>query len=141
MNWKTWLCGGAILAAIVGATPSTAADAPLNWSDQRDFDFASRGFVATRKDPKIVDASGKVVWDLSAYDFLKGQPRATVNPSLWRQASLLAKHGLFKVTDRVWQVRGFDISNTTFIQGDTGWIVIDTTAQERRGGKECRSLS
>jgi alkyl sulfatase BDS1-like metallo-beta-lactamase superfamily hydrolase len=126
MNWKTWLCGGAILATILGATPSTAADGALNWNDRRDFDFASRGFVATRKDPKITDASGKVVWDLSAYDFLKGEPPATVNPSLWRQASLLSKHGLFKVTDRVWQVRGFDIANTTFIQGDTGWIVIDT---------------
>jgi alkyl sulfatase BDS1-like metallo-beta-lactamase superfamily hydrolase len=48
-----------------------------------------------------------------------------VNPSLWRQAQLLSKHGLFKVSDRVYQVRGFDISNITFVRGDTGWIVID----------------
>ena len=49
-----------------------------------------------------------------------------MNPALWRQAQLLSRHGLFKVADRIWQVRGFDIANATFIQGDTGWIVIDT---------------
>jgi alkyl sulfatase BDS1-like metallo-beta-lactamase superfamily hydrolase len=66
------------------------------------------------------------VWDLSAFDFLKGEVPATVNPSLWRQGQLLARTGLFKVSERVWQVRGFDLANITFVRGDTGWIVIDT---------------
>ena len=60
------------------------------------------------------------MWDLSAFDFLKGDAPPTVNPSLWRQAELLAKNGLFKVTDRVYQVRGFDLANITFVRGRHG---------------------
>lgn len=96
------------------------------FADKQDFDFARRGFVATRADPLIKDATGRTVWDLSQFDFLRSTAPATVNPSLWRQSQLLAMHGLFQVTDRIWQVRGFDIANATFIKSDTGWIVIDT---------------
>ena len=95
------------------------------FSDRRDFDFADRGFVATRKDPVIANAAGQPVWILSAFDFLKGEAPPTVNPSLWRQAQLMAKHGLYKVSDRIWQVRGFDLANITFVKGDKGWIIID----------------
>lgn len=98
----------------------------LPFSNTQDFDFAQRGFVATRKDPKITNAAGGVVWDLSAFDFLKDANSETVNPSLWRQGQLMAKHGLFKVSDTIWQVRGFDLANITFVKGKTGWIVIDT---------------
>ena len=101
------------------------------FQDRQDFDFASRGFLGARADPLIKGAAGQTVWDLSAFDFLKGDAPATVNPSLWRQAELLAKNGLFRVTDRVYQVRGFDLANITFVKGDAGWIVIDTlTATE-----------
>ena len=96
------------------------------FSDTRDFDFAQRGFIATRKDPLITNAAGQPVWSLSAFDFLKAADSATVNPSLWRQAQLMAKHGLFQVSDRIWQVRGFDLANITFVKGDKGWIIIDT---------------
>ena len=99
--------------------------ASLPFSDRQDFDFASRGFLGTRKDPVIRDAKGEVVWDLSVYDFLKGEAPATVNPSLWRQAQLLSMSGLFQVSDNIWQVRGFDLANITFVKGETGWIVID----------------
>ena len=130
---------GLALALATAATAALAADPPsvptlasqtavlkaLPFEDRQDFDFASRGFVGTRADPKIAGPRG-VAWDLSAYDFLKAPAPPTVNPSLWRQAQLLSKHGLFKVADGVWQVRGFDVANTTFIQGKTGWIVIDT---------------
>jgi alkyl sulfatase BDS1-like metallo-beta-lactamase superfamily hydrolase len=119
--------------ALAGDPPSAAtiaaqarAQAALPFADRQDFDFASRGFVATRSDPKIVRADGGVAWDLTAYDFLKGPAPATANPGLWRQAQLLSKSGLFKVADRIWQVRNFDVANSTFIAGDTGWIVIDT---------------
>lgn len=96
------------------------------FSDTRDFDFAQRGFIATRKDRLISNAAGQPVWDLGAFDFLKDASSPTVNPSLWRQAQLMARHGLFQVSDRIWQVRGFDLANITFVKGEKGWIIIDT---------------
>ena len=130
------LIAGASLLLLTGPaladTPSdatrkanAAALADLPMADTRDFDFASRGFVATLKDPVIRDAAGKPVWDTAAFAFAKGAAPASVNPSLWRHAQVLGKAGLFKVTDRIWQVRGFDVSNITFVRGDKGWIVID----------------
>jgi alkyl sulfatase BDS1-like metallo-beta-lactamase superfamily hydrolase len=100
--------------------------ATRNFADTRDFEFADRGYIATRANPLITNAAGQTVWSLSAFDFLKGPAPATVNPSLWRQGQLMAKHGLFQVSDRIWQVRGFDLANITFVKGDTGWIIIDT---------------
>lgn len=97
-------------------TQHETVQASLPFSDTRDFDFAARGFVATRKDPLITNAAGQTVWDLNAFDFLKEASSATVNPSLWRQGQLMAKHGLFKVSDRIWQVRGFDLANITFVK-------------------------
>ncbi|WP_419317465.1 alkyl/aryl-sulfatase [Caulobacter sp. ErkDOM-E] len=129
------------LAAHAGQAASTptierqkAVAQALPFSDRQDFEFADRGFLGTRADPLIKRADGQVAWNLAAYDFLKGEPPATVNPSLWRQAQLLSRHGLFQVSDRVWQVRGFDVSNITFIKGDSGWVVVDplTTAETAR---------
>ncbi len=102
-----------------------AAVAELPMADTRDFDLASRGFIATRDDPVIRDAAGKPVWDSAALAFAEGNAPASVHPSLWRHAQVLGKAGLFKVTDRIWQVRGFDVANITFVRGDKGWIVID----------------
>lgn len=104
---------------------NAAALATLPMADRQDFDFAARGFVATRKEPVIRDAAGKPVWDTTAFAFAGGDAPASVNPSLWRHAQVLGKAGLFKVTDRIWQVRGFDVANITFVRGDKGWIVID----------------
>ena len=103
----------------------------LPFEDREDFDFAARGFIATLEDPVIRAADGRVVVDLSAYAFLDGPAPATANPSLWRQAQLLTRHGLFEVAEGVYQVRGFDISVISFIRGRTGWIVVDplTTAE------------
>jgi alkyl sulfatase BDS1-like metallo-beta-lactamase superfamily hydrolase len=100
-------------------------------SDQQDFEDARRGFIATGKDVVVIDAGGAEVWNLPAYDFIQGDAPASVNPSLWRQASLNKINGLFKVTDRVFQVRGYDLSNMSIIEGDTGWIIVDPlTSQE-----------
>jgi alkyl sulfatase BDS1-like metallo-beta-lactamase superfamily hydrolase len=79
-----------------------------------------------------------VVWDLNAYEFVKGEAPDTVNPSLWRHDQVLAKSGLFQVSDTIWQVRGFDLSNVTFIKGKTGWIVIDplTSAEVAKAALE-----
>ncbi len=100
----------------------------LPFNNRQDFKDATRGFIAA-DDPMLVqNQNGKMVWDLESYKtFIKDNLPApsTVNPSLWRMAQLNMYHGLFKVTDRIYQVRGYDLSNITFIQGDTGWIVFD----------------
>ncbi|HEY4992596.1 MAG TPA: alkyl sulfatase dimerization domain-containing protein, partial [Nakamurella sp.] len=93
--------------------------------DRTDFDNAERGLVDALDPCIITDSSGKVVWDLEAYSYLDADCPDTVNPSLWRQAQLCAKQGLFLVTDGIYQVRGFDLSNMTIVEGDTGVIVID----------------
>src|SRR5882672_1618294 len=98
----------------------------LPFGDLQDFKDARRGFIGSLPEVEITNAQGRVVWSLREYAFL-GEETApeTVNPSLWRQARLNMHHGLFQVTERVYQVRGFDISNMTLIEGDTGVIVID----------------
>ncbi len=107
--------------------------------DRKDFEFASRGFIATRTDPVIKHESGaRAAFDLSAYEFLAGEAPASANPSLWRQAQILTKHGLFKVADRIYQVRGFDVSTVSFIDAGEGWIVVDplTTIEVARAAFE-----
>jgi len=113
------------------ATPVTrarqrAALETLPFDDTRDFEDAARGFVATLPEVEIKNAQGRVVWSLRDYAFLaRAEAPPTVNPSLWRQARLNLHHGLFQVTERVYQVRGFDLSNMTLIEGERGVIVVD----------------
>ena len=95
-----------------------AVRAQLPFSDRQDFEDATRGFIATIDDPS----------DPNRYAFLKGDAQPTVNPSLWRQAQLNVPNGLFKVADRIYQVRGFSVSSLTIVEGDTGVILIDTLA-------------
>ncbi len=102
-----------------------AVSAALPAEDGRDAEFAARGFIASRADPLIRAADGRAVWNLGSYDFVAGAAPDTVNPSLWRHIGLLRRHGLFKVAEDVWQVRGFDVSNMTIVRGNTGWILID----------------
>lgn len=97
----------------------------LPFGDTTDFDDADRGFLG-RLDPCVVRAAdGRVVWDNDAYDFLTGTAPTSVHPSLWRQSQLAAKQGLYEVVPGIYQVRGLDLSNISFIEGDTGIIVID----------------
>jgi alkyl sulfatase BDS1-like metallo-beta-lactamase superfamily hydrolase len=98
----------------------------LPFADRQDFDDAQRGFIGTLPDVEIRNDAGRVVWSLKDYAFLREPaPPPTVNPSLWRQAQLNLFNGLFQVTDRIYQIRGFDVSNMTLIEGDRGLIVID----------------
>jgi len=93
---------------------------------QEDFENSTRGFIATIPDARIVNEAGHPVWELTSFAFEDEEtPPDTVNPSLWRQAKLNKIHGLFKVTDRIYQVRNFDLSNITFIEGDKGYVIID----------------
>ena len=104
---------------------NAAFGAGLPLADQRDFDDATRGFIAAMPDPVLRDAAGNVVWDSTRAAFIHGAAPASVNPSLWRQETLNNAHGLFKVTDGIWQIRGDDLANMTLVAGKTGWIVID----------------
>jgi alkyl sulfatase BDS1-like metallo-beta-lactamase superfamily hydrolase len=104
-----------------------ATRAALPFSDTRDFDDASRGFLGTRENARIASEQGRVVWSLEPYGFLAGEEAPpTVDPSLWRQSRLNMNHGLFEVVPGVYQVRGLDIANMTLIEGDKGVIVVDT---------------
>src|SRR5580692_4857789 len=99
-----------------------------------DFERATRGMIAPGTPRQVPGRLGQVLWDLDAYAFLDDpatiEPPSTVNPSLWRQGRLNNIAGLFEVTPSIFQVRGMDISNVTFISGVTGWIVIDPLTSE-----------
>jgi alkyl sulfatase BDS1-like metallo-beta-lactamase superfamily hydrolase len=117
-------------AAPPTASPQTQADnaalaASLNWADDQDFEFAARGFMGSIPDGKIRNDKGEVLRDLNDEAQFSGPAPPTVNPSLWRNATLLARHGLFQVADGIWQVRGLDLANMTVIRGATGWIIVD----------------
>jgi alkyl sulfatase BDS1-like metallo-beta-lactamase superfamily hydrolase len=97
----------------------------LPFADTEDFDDARRGWIGSLSDPVISATDGRVVWDADAYAFLDAECPDTVNPSLWRQGQLAAIHGLFEVTEGIYQVRGLDLSIMTIVEGDTGVLVID----------------
>ena len=113
-----------------GATTITAeANAEwyekLDFSDRREFANAERGWL-DNAEGKIIDGEdNRSAWDLQSYGDLNRDAPDTVNPSLWRNTQLNAKAGLFEVCDGIYQVRGFDMANTTFIRTDHGWIVFD----------------
>ena len=91
----------------------------LPFSDVRDFDDATRGFLGTLENARIASAQGRVVWSLEPYGFLSGaEAPPTVDPSLWRQSRLNMNHGLFEVVPGVYQVRGLDITITTTASSD-----------------------
>jgi alkyl sulfatase BDS1-like metallo-beta-lactamase superfamily hydrolase len=118
-----------------GATANTeranaAVRQAMTMNDKQDFEDATRGLMAQLKDPIVKAADGRVVWDTQRYEFVKGDPPATVNPSLWREQKLNTAAGLFKVVDGVYQIRGYDMANMTLVEGASGWIVIDTLFTE-----------
>ena len=99
----------------------------LPFDDTSDYDDVSRDLVAPLPGTPLVDNEGNTIWDPTEYDFIQNGSDApnSVNPSLWRQAQLVNTSGLFKVTDRLYQVRNYDLSNLTIIEGDTGLIIVD----------------
>lgn len=101
------------------------ARASLPMADTRDFELAQRGLIARVDDLVIPADQGGTAWDMTRYGFLDGDAPASVHPGLWRQAKLNNLYGLYEVTDGIYQVRSYDLSNISFIRGSTGWIVID----------------
>ncbi|MBK9179454.1 MAG: MBL fold metallo-hydrolase [Acidimicrobiales bacterium] len=111
-------------AATRAAIDAMAASLPTH--DRQDFEDATRGFVGRADQRQVTANDGRVVWDLDAYEFLRGaEAPDTANPSLWRQGQLLIEDGLFEVVPGIYQLRGFDLSVMSVIEGDSGVIVID----------------
>src|SRR5271167_2886743 len=98
----------------------------LPFADTKDFEEAKRGFIAAPPYRKIMTDKGDVAWDMDNWNFLlQGKDYNSIHPSLQRQALLNMEYGLFEVVPGIYQVRGFDLANISFIKGNTGWIVID----------------
>ncbi len=120
------------------AAVNAAAAVRFDFTDRADFERVHRGLLAQLDPPVVSGAAGNILWDLSRFDFVQGEAPASVHPSLWRQAQLNNVHGLFEVVPGIYQVRGYDISNVSFVRSDRGWIVIDPltvaeTASAARG--------
>jgi len=98
---------------------------PADFKDRTDFENADRGFIASIEPMTISDADGRRIWDMDGWAFLEGTCPETANASLWRQGQLNCRHGLYEVTEGIYQVRGFDLSNMTLVESDHGVIVID----------------
>ena len=109
--------------------------------DAADMSRVTRGLVATHP-TGVIEEDGRTVWDIGRHDFVRDSEVApdSVNASLWNQARLNAVHGLFEVAPGLWQARGYDISNITFIAGDTGWLIIDPLTSEACA-KACLDLA
>jgi alkyl sulfatase BDS1-like metallo-beta-lactamase superfamily hydrolase len=107
---------------------NAAMAAGLNWKDEQSFSDAQKGYVATWDPLTITDSNDNIVWNIEPYLQMEGPGEhipATVNPSLWRQAHLNNFNGLFQVCEGIYQLRAFDMSNMTIIEGKTGLIIID----------------
>ncbi len=116
---------GHVQATDMTARANAAMSARLPLEDGAEFEDALRGFVA-KDDPLVTKtAAGQEVWNRPSYDFIEGAAPPSVNPSLWRQAKLNNFNGLFKVTDRIYQVRGYDLANMSIIEGESGRILVD----------------
>jgi len=97
----------------------------LPFSDQTDYENARKGFIATIDEGVIKLDNGQISYSMEQFDFIKGDAPAEANPSLWRQSELNSINGLFKVSDNIYQIRGFDLANMTLVKGKSGWIIID----------------
>ncbi|MGH8806953.1 MAG: alkyl/aryl-sulfatase [Noviherbaspirillum sp.] len=154
---QTVLAGSTMIALLFGGiAPSSHAQAAkdaeaatqalqvetlkkLPFNDTADIAEAKRGFIGTIPNATIKREDGRLVWTVAGFEFANsGKAPATVNPSLWRHAQLENLHGLFHVAGRIYQVRGFDLSSMTIIEGKTGLIIIDplTSAETAKAALE-----
>src|SRR5699024_839978 len=101
------------------------ASVKLPWHDTKDYDLVQKGFIGTIADTAVRAQDGTAVLDIAAASKFTGNAPDTVNPSLWRLARLNSVHGLFKVTEGVYQVRNLDIANMSVIVGERGYIIVD----------------
>ncbi|WP_236054025.1 alkyl/aryl-sulfatase [Pseudomonas arcuscaelestis] len=99
----------------------------LPFNDKTSFELAHKGFIAPLPSEVIKGKAGNVIWDPAKYAFIKEGEVApdTTNPSLWRQSQLINISGLFEVTDGIYQVRNYDLSNMTIVEGKEGITIFD----------------
>jgi alkyl sulfatase BDS1-like metallo-beta-lactamase superfamily hydrolase len=98
----------------------------LPFDDTRDFDEQKRGLIAPMKEMTIPADAGHIAWDMKRFQFLDQQDEFdSIHPSLHRISRLNNNYGLYEVVPGIYQVRGFDLSDITFVRGKTGWIVFD----------------
>lgn len=98
----------------------------LPFDDSRDFEEQAKGFIAPMPDLKIKADAGHIAWDMERFQFLnEDHSFDSIHPSLQRQSKLNNNYGLYEVVPGIYQVRGVDLSDITFVRGKTGWIVID----------------
>ncbi len=101
----------------------------LDFDDTQEEEFAKKGFITVPDSLQITDDDGNVVWNMDNYDFVRDADSPdSANPSLWRNTKSNANYGLFQVSDDIYQVRGYDLSNMTFVRTDNGWIIMDCLA-------------
>jgi alkyl sulfatase BDS1-like metallo-beta-lactamase superfamily hydrolase len=115
--------GGGATQYTAAANRQVAESLPL--AEAQDFEDAKRGFIAADQPLVIAGPDGMQAWDMTSYAFIDGDAPASVNPSLWRQAKLNNQHGLFEVVPGIHQVRGYDVSSMSLIDGVSGWIIVD----------------
>lgn len=116
----------------------------LPFEDQRDFEESRKGLIAVPDYRQVKTEDGTVAWDIGSYDFLleEGQDFDSIHPSLQRQAILNMNYGLYEILDgKIYQVRGFDLSNISFIRGDTGWIIFDPLASKETAAAALKLLN
>jgi len=98
----------------------------LPLGDTRDFEEQKKGFIAPMKPLKITADAGHVAWDMERFQFLDEQDEFdSIHASLLRQSKLNNNYGLYEVVPGIYQVRGLDLSDISFVRGKTGWIVFD----------------
>lgn len=115
-------------ASAITAKINAAVYDTLNFENKQEAEFATRGLIAAPETLELTDTDGNVIWSQDAYAFLDDYTEApdTVNPALWENTKYNHLYGLFEVSQGIYQVRGYDMSNLTLVEGDTGWIVFDT---------------
>ena len=102
------------------------AKGTLPFSDTIDIEEQKKGFIAPMKELKIRADAGHVAWDMERFQFLDAEEEFdSIHPSLHRQSKLNNNYGLYEVIPGIYQVRGFDLSDISFVRGKTGWIVFD----------------
>jgi len=100
----------------------------LDFDDETEYEFATRGLIAAPETLELKDSNGRVVWSQKAYEFVDEFETIpdTANPSLWRDTVLNHCYGLFEVCEGIYQVRGYDLTNLTLIETESGgWIIFD----------------
>ena len=114
---------------------------PAVCATSSDFEEQKRGLIAPMKDMKIMADAGHVAWDMERFQFLDTARRVRQHPPLAApHLELNNNYGLYEVIPGIYQVRGFDLSDITFVRGKTGWIVFDPLVSAETGPRRLEAV-